>query len=169
MVKLVLRAGRASITKLKRGTVLGEAMTADYAGDISPLEAIAMLQGDANAVLVDVRTRPEWQFVGVPDLSAINKDVVLLEWQTYPTMQVNGDFARTLKAELARRSIPDDAPLLFLCRSGARSQAAALALAAEGHSKCYNITGGFEGPPDGEHHRGQVAGWKALRLPWTQN
>ena len=128
-----------------------------------------MLQNERDAVLVDVRSKPEWQFVGVPDLSALGKDALLIEWQTYPTMQRNVDFASALKAELAGNAVPDDAPLLFLCRSGARSQAAAAAMAAAGHPRCYNITGGFEGPPDGEHHRGQVAGWKALRLPWAQN
>ena len=144
-------------------------MTADYAGDVSPSDAMMMLQSEADAVLVDVRTRPEWQFVGVPDLSALGKDAVLIEWQTYPSMQANGDFTRSLKAELAGNNIPDDAPLLFLCRSGARSQAAPAANAAAGHKRCYNVAGGFEGPPDGEHHRGHVAGWKALRLPWAQN
>ena len=144
-------------------------MTAEYAGDVSPSDAMSMLQNERDAVLVDVRSKPEWQFVGVPDLSALGKDALLIEWQTYPTMQRNVDFARALKAELAGNAVPDDAPLLFLCRSGARSQAAAAAMAATGHSRCYNFTGGFEGPPDGEHHRGQVAGWKALRLPWAQN
>ena len=128
-----------------------------------------MLQNDPKAVLVDVRSRPEWQFVGIPDLSSLNKDALLIEWQSYPTMQVNGDFTRALKASLSDHQIPDDAPLLFLCRSGVRSQAAAAAMSAEGHTRCYNISGGFEGPPDGERHRGQMAGWKALRLPWAQN
>ena len=103
-----------------------------------------MLQNDPKAVLVDVRSRPEWQFVGIPDLSSLNKDALLIEWQSYPTMQVNGDFTRALKASLSDNQIPDDAPLLFLCRSGVRSQAAAAAMSAEGHTRCYNISGGFE-------------------------
>ena len=144
-------------------------MTADYAGDVSPQDAMTLLESDPKAVLIDVRTRAEWQFVGIPDLSAFDKETVLIEWQSYPAMQVNGDFARALKAELSGRNVPADAPLLFLCRSGARSQSAAAAMAAEGHTRCYNIIGGFEGPPDGEHHRGTIAGWKALRLPWAQN
>lgn len=144
-------------------------MTTDYAGDVSPSDAMDVLRGEPDAVLVDVRSRPEWQFVGIPDLSELGKDAVLIEWQTYPAMQVNADFVHVLKSDLASKHIPDDAPLLFLCRSGARSQAAAAAMAAAGHTRCYNVTGGFEGPPDGEHHRGQVAGWKALRLPWAQN
>lgn len=144
-------------------------MAADYAGDVSAEEAMAMLASDKSAVLVDVRSRPEWQFVGVPDLSALGKDVVLIEWQSYPTMGPNAGFNETLKAELARRGASADTPVLFLCRSGARSRSAALAMTAEGHSRCYNVAGGFEGPPDDAGHRGTVDGWKALRLPWAQN
>lgn len=144
-------------------------MAADYAGDITADEAMAILTSDKAAVLVDVRSRPEWQFVGVPDLSAVNKDAVLLEWQSYPAMGVNGAFTDTLSAELSRKGVPADAPLLFLCRSGARSRSAAMAMTAEGHTRCYNVAGGFEGPPDQDGHRGMVDGWKALKLPWTQN
>src|SRR5262245_11632911 len=103
-------------------------MTMDYAGDLSPEDAMAMLQSDRNAVLVDVRTRPEWQFVGLPDLSSIGKEAVLIEWQSYPTMAVNPTFVEILEAELSKRHAPPDTPVLFLCRSGARSRAAAAAL-----------------------------------------
>ncbi|MDX7950666.1 rhodanese-like domain-containing protein [Lichenihabitans sp. Uapishka_5] len=144
-------------------------MTTNYAGDVSPEEAFKLLQSEPNAVLIDVRTQPEWQFVGIPDLSAFGRDPVLLEWQSYPTMQVNTGFVRMLEDALKQDNLPADAPLLFLCRSGARSQAAAATMAAAGHSRCYNVSGGFEGPPDSDHHRGSVAGWKALRLPWAQN
>ena len=144
-------------------------MAADYAGDISADEAMAILTSDQASVLVDVRSRPEWQFVGLPDLSALNKDPVLLEWQSYPAMAVNATFVDALKAELARKNVPADTPLLFLCRSGARSRSAAMAMAAQGHTRCYNIAGGFEGPPDQAGHRGMVDGWKALKLPWMQN
>ena len=143
-------------------------MAADYAGDVSADEAMTILTTDTAAILVDVRSRPEWQFVGVPDLSALNKDAVLLEWQSYPAMGVNAAFVDTLRGELARKGASPDTPVLFLCRSGARSRSAALAMAAEGHTRCYNITGGFEGPPDQDGRRGTVDGWKALKLPWTQ-
>ena len=78
--------------------------------------------------------------------------------------QVNAAFA----AELAK-ALPDkDAPVLFLCRSGARSKAAAMALTAAGYSHCYNVSEGFEGALDAEHHRGRAGGWKAAGLPWVQ-
>jgi rhodanese-related sulfurtransferase len=136
-----------------------------YAGDISPKEAWDILKKDPKAVLIDVRTKPEWTFVGVPNLQELGRKPELIEWQAYPTMQVNPTFAKDVAAIAADK----DAPVLFLCRSGARSRAAAEAMTAEGYKKCYNIGTGFEGNHDGEGHRGHVAGWKADGLPWGQN
>jgi rhodanese-related sulfurtransferase len=56
----------------------------------------------------------------------------------------------------------------MLCRSGVRSIAAAEAMTAAGYKNCYNILGGFEGPPDQQRHRGTTGGWKAAGLPWEQ-
>ena len=141
----------------------------DYAGDVTAAEAYDILQGRPDAVLVDVRTEPEWSYVGVPDLSGLNREVVLVEWQRYPTMAVNEDFVPTLLSELKRRGTPQSAPILFLCRSGARSQAAAQTMSERGFTNCLNVTGGFEGPLDSERHRGRRDGWKAQDLPWRQN
>jgi rhodanese-related sulfurtransferase len=136
-----------------------------YAGDVDPTEAWKMLSEDERATLVDVRTRAEWSYVGVPELSGIGKRPLLLEWQTYPAMTANPDFVASLA-----RAVPDkDTPLLFLCRSGARSRAAAVAMTAAGYRRCYNVANGFEGNPDAARHRGQIAGWKAAGLPWAQD
>jgi len=135
-----------------------------YAGDISVQEAWKLLSDDDSAVLVDVRTRPEWVFVGIPDMSGLGRETVFCEWQSFPTMQVNGEFAAQLRA----KGIAEDQPMLFLCRSGQRSKAAAIAMTEQGFTRCYNVAGGFEGPPDGERHRGKVGGWKAAGLPWIQ-
>jgi rhodanese-related sulfurtransferase len=135
----------------------------DYAGDLSAEEAWALLQSDPKARLVDVRTQAEWNFVGLPDLGG--RDVALVEWQMFPTMQVNPDFVATTEAAAGGDKT---APVLFLCRSGARSRSAAIALTRAGYTKAYNIAGGFEGDLDGERHRGQRNGWKATGLPWKQ-
>lgn len=136
----------------------------DYAGDISVQEAWRVLSENPRAVLVDVRTRAEWSFVGVADLSAISKQPTLAEWQSFPTMNVNAEFVTEVKA-----AVDDEAaPVLFLCRSGARSRAAAVALTGQGFSRAYNIAGGFEGDLDDARHRGQRTGWKAAGLPWVQ-
>ena len=138
-----------------------------YAGDVSARQAWDALRANPDAQLVDVRTRPEWTFVGVPDLSGTGREPIGLEWQVYPTMQMDPEFTTKLVAEFERRGVPADAPVYFLCRSGARSAAAATALTAEGRT-AYNIAGGFEGGHDAEGHRGTVEGWKADGLPWRQ-
>jgi rhodanese-related sulfurtransferase len=137
-----------------------------YAGDLSAAEAWALLQGDTAAQLVDVRTTAEWNFVGLPDLSQIGRPVHCVEWQSYPTMAQNPSFVEQAGGALGGRK---DAPVLFLCRSGARSRAAAIAMAAAGYERAYNIAGGFEGDPDQTRHRGNQNGWKAAGLPWRQS
>ena len=142
---------------------------ADYAGDVECQKAWAMLEADPKAQLVDVRTMAEWNFVGVPDLGTLGRRVLTVEWQNYPSMAVNPDFAAQTSELLAGTGADQDAPVLFLCRSGGRSRAAAIAMTKAGYSRAYNVADGFEGDPDAEHHRGTRSGWKAAGLPWRQS
>jgi rhodanese-related sulfurtransferase len=135
-----------------------------YAGDLSPSEAYEMLAADPEAVLVDVRTRAEWSYVGIPDLSEVGRDVVLAEWVTFPDGTRNPQFLDALSSATAR----PDTPLVFLCRSGVRSVAAAEAATAAGFTAAYNVTEGFEGSSNASGHRGTEAGWKVRGLPWRQ-
>jgi rhodanese-related sulfurtransferase len=139
-----------------------------YAGDIDPKEAWALLAATPSAQLVDVRTVAEWNFVGLPDLSALGRQAHCVEWQSFPTMAPNPGFAAQAVAAVTGAGAGKDTPLLMLCRSGARSRAAAMALTALGFTRAYNVAGGFEGDPDGERHRGNRNGWKAEGLPWRQ-
>ena len=139
-----------------------------YAGEISVADAYAALQATERSALVDVRTEPEWLYVGTPDLSALEKKPLLLEWQTYPDMAVDPTFIERLDEALRRRGLDMDAPIYFLCRSGVRSRAAAIAATQAGWKRCYNVTEGFEGPRDASGHRGRDRGWKAAGLPWSQ-
>ena len=132
--------------------------------DVSPTQVWDALNADAGARLVDVRTDAEWNFVGLPDLHPTGQDLVLIPWQTYPSMQVNAAFVQHLQ----QAGLTPESRLYFLCRSGVRSRAAAEAAIAAGFSHAFNVENGFEGPPDGEGHRGQLAGWKAEGLPWRQ-
>ncbi len=138
-------------------------MTAPYSGDVSPQAAYAAVTGDENAVLVDVRTSAEWTYVGVPDLSATERQVVFLEWQRYPSGEINAHFVD----ELRRLGLHQGTSLYFLCRSGVRSRAAAAAVTAAGMGPAYNISDGFEGPHDRAGHR-ELSGWKNDGLPWKQ-
>lgn len=132
--------------------------------DVRSAEVWAALQANKAARLVDVRTDAEWIYVGLPDLDAAQKEPVLIPWQMFPSGQVNGGFVGQLRGT----GMTPEHHIYFLCRSGARSTSAAIAAAAAGFPHVYNIADGFEGPPDAEGHRGQVAGWKAEGLPWRQ-
>ncbi len=139
-----------------------------YAGDILSIDAYSLLKGDSTSVLVDVRTQAEWSYVGTPDIRALGKVPLFLEWQSYPSMAVDPDFTARLEALLASAGVGHGAPLLFLCRSGARSRRAATAMTGAGWSPCFNVSDGFEGALDNSRRRGVVNGWKAGGLPWTQ-
>lgn len=137
----------------------------DYAGDLTPTEAWEQLGADSQAQLVDVRTQAEWNFVGVPDLSSLARRVHCVEWQSFPSGAPNPGFV----AQASQALGPDTGrTVLLLCRSGARSRAAAMALTAAGFSRAFNVAGGFEGDVDGQGHRGTINGWKAAGLPWRQ-
>lgn len=136
--------------------------------DVVVSEVWKTLQSQADSVLIDVRTRAEWTFVGVPDLSPIGKRLLTIEWQTYPDSQFNQAFGAQLKAMLDQVGAGQHSELFFICRSGARSRMAAEAAMAAGFTKCRNVADGFEGPLDDERQRGKIAGWKAGGLPWMQ-
>jgi rhodanese-related sulfurtransferase len=125
--------------------------------------------GEPGATLIDVRTAAEWNYVGLPDVSALGAHLQRVEWQSFPSGVVNPAFVETLKSTLSKQGASEDAPLFFICRSGARSASAAAAMTAAGYARCYNVAGGFEGPRDAEGHRGTVEGWKAAGLPWVQS
>ncbi|MDG5482234.1 rhodanese-like domain-containing protein [Mycolicibacterium gadium] len=135
-----------------------------YAGDITPEEAWKLLVDDPEAVLVDCRTEAEWRFVGVADLSSLDREAVYVEWNSSDGKH-NDDFVDDLKTAGVT---PGDRPVVFLCRSGNRSIGAAEAATAAGIAPSYNILDGFEGDLDDNKHRGRT-GWKAVGLPWRQS
>jgi rhodanese-related sulfurtransferase len=132
--------------------------------NVSPRQAWEALTSDPDAQLIDCRTDAEWQYVGIPDLRRAGKQAVLVSWQYFPSGNVNSAFVD----EIRDAGLEPSQKLYFLCRSGVRSMAAAIAASAEGFSQVFNVSDGFEGPHDPEGHRGAVAGWKAEGLPWRQ-
>jgi rhodanese-related sulfurtransferase len=129
-----------------------------YAGALTPREAWEVLQATGGAArLVDVRTRAEWDWVGrVPG-------AVEIEWLTYPGNEPNPHFLAQLQ-----RQVDPETLVMFLCRSGARSNAAATLANRSGYTNAYNILEGFEGDKDAHGHRSKVGGWRFAGLPWTQ-
>ena len=132
-----------------------------HQGDVTPAEAYQRLQANANAVLIDVRTQPEWVFVGVPAVERLIRQ----SWQVFPQMQVNSQFVE----EIEQMGLPKDTEIFCICRSGARSASAASALTQAGFTNAWNVAQGFEGDKDSHGHRGSVGGWKAAGLPWVQS
>jgi rhodanese-related sulfurtransferase len=143
---------------LNKAQQRAQQMGSSYAGALLPTEAYALMKNVPGARLVDVRTRPEWDFVGKVPGS------LMIEWQTYPSSQPNPSFLEQLAAQAGKDDI-----LMFLCRSGARSHAAASAASNLGYSKSYNVLQGFEGDKDANGHRASVGGWQFSGLPWVQS
>jgi rhodanese-related sulfurtransferase len=136
--------------------------------DVPVADAWERLKSDRDTVLIDVRTRSEWAFVGLPDLSQTGKRVLTIEWQTFPDNRIDPAFATKLTELLTASGVGTDSELFFICRSGSRSRAAAEAMVASGFARCHNVADGFEGPLDADRHRGRLSGWKAAGLPWVQ-
>lgn len=129
-----------------------------YAGALLPAEAFELLQQQGNAKLVDVRTKAEWEWVGR------TPQALLVEWNTWPGGQPNPEFLNQLRAQ-----VPDTStPVLFLCRSGGRSNSAAAMAARAGYTRSFNVLEGFEGDKNEKGQRNTVGGWRAAGLPWSQ-
>ncbi|MGE5095145.1 MAG: rhodanese-like domain-containing protein [Betaproteobacteria bacterium] len=141
----------------ERAAARAKALGLDYAGAVTPQEAWALKQAGA-AEIVDVRTQPEYEYVGrVPD-------TVLVEWRKHGERTPSPTFIE----ELAARFPPERA-LLFLCRSAVRSHHAARLATERGFARAYNVLEGFEGDLDKEGHRGTLGGWRQAGLPWQQS
>ena len=140
-------------------------------GEVNPDEAWTILKSEKTARLIDVRTRAEWGFVGVPDTGDLGQTPIFVEWASFPSMSVNPAFAAEVEAAIGSEN---PGTLLFLCRSGARSLQAAMAVtdyfARQGKEvTCLNVAEGFEGDVDASGHRGSQNGWKARGLAWRQS
>ena len=129
-----------------------------YEGALTPKEAHQVLQLAPGAKLVDVRTHAEWDWVGrIPD-------AVEIEWLTYPGNKPNPHFLTQLHQQVDKEAL-----VMFICRSGGRSNGAASAAASAGYTECYNVLEGFEGDKDANGQRNHIGGWRHAGLPWQQS
>ena len=129
----------------------GQRMGLRYAGAVTPGEAHRLREAGA-AIIVDVRTEPEYAQVGhVPGTPRI-------EW---PRDGNRAELARF--AEAIQEAFEPSERLLLLCRSGVRSHYAAELLAHIGYANAFNVLEGFEG----EYGAGSN-GWRAAGLPWQR-
>ncbi len=129
-----------------------------YEGALKPAEAYDLMRSAPGAKLVDVRTRAEIDWVGrVPG-------AVEIEWANYPGMKQNPNFLAALEQQVNKESL-----VMFLCRSGHRSHAAAMVATQAGYTNCFNILEGFEGDKSPNNQRNVLNGWRAAHLPWEQS
>ncbi len=142
---------------LARAQSRAEEQHLPYEGALTPAEAYEILQRAPGATLVDVRTRAEQDWVGrIPDAKRI-------EWNAYPSGQQNPHFMDEMKQQVDPESL-----VMFICRSGTRSHAAAAAATEAGFRDSYNVLEGFQGDKDQHGHRDSVGGWRVAGLPWVQ-
>src|SRR5258708_31720057 len=141
--------GSAEMTRPKSGNE--SRATAGYAGDLTPKDAWDLLQRQPNSVLVDCRSQAEWSFVGVPDLSSLDKRAVLVEWQSFvpgtagakPRMSSNQRFV----PDVGRAGVSKDPTRIFLCPPGGRPRPPPLPRTPPGWPHGYNLAGGCQGLP----------------------
>ena len=135
--------------------------------EINPSEAWELLNEDSRAVLLDVRSRVEFEYVGHPP-GAIN-----IPWKDAPGWEIDTEFVDKVRAALEKlfpqANRVEDLTILSLCRSGARSRTAGEALQKDGFARVYNVAEGFEGDRDEHRHRNTLNGWRVRNLPWEQS
>ena len=132
--------------------------------NITSVECFNQLSEISNSYLIDVRTKPEWEFIGIPDLSSLNKKTIFISWHLYPEMQINSFFENML----LESNIKKMDKLFLICRSGSRSFHAAKFLVSCGYNYSYNVSDGFEGDKNNLGQRSTINGWKYYNLPWKQ-
>ncbi len=138
---------------------------------INSQKAWQKLQDNPKAVLIDVRSEMEFLFIGHP------KGAIHVPWIDEPDWEINPHFAADVRKLMLGGVISDHeskdcqieaVPVVLICRSGRRSLEAGKVLIKNGFSEVYNISDGFEGPLDAEHHRSTLDGWRFHNLPWEQ-
>jgi rhodanese-related sulfurtransferase len=135
-----------------------ESFDLPYAGALTPAEANEVWQLAPGAKLIDLRTKAELEFVGrIPG-------TVEIEWIQYPNGMPNPNFMQQL-----RRQVDKETLIMFVCRSGHRSDDAARSVTAAGYTAVYNVLEGFEGELDANGQRGTLGGWRLAGLPWRQD
>jgi len=128
--------------------------------EVNPKQAWNILREKPTAILLDVRSKVEFDYVGHP------VDAVHVPLQEAPDWQTDPDFVQKVIERLGESS--RDITILTICRSGKRSMLAAQLLEAQGYTHTANIAEGFEGDLDENRHRGNVNGWRFHGLPWEQ-
>ena len=120
---------------------------------ISSKEITDYLKKNPKCVLLDVRTKEEWDTIGKPKGEKIGLKTLFLSIQFGDERIFNENFVQEFK----NLNISQDHEILAICRSGSRSRVATELLTRENYT-CSNISDGFEGNQEN-------VGWKKCDLP----
>jgi rhodanese-related sulfurtransferase len=142
-------------------------------------EAAAMKASmGAKALLVDVRTAAEVEYVGSPDMVDANISYMTDDYSAWDdkksrfVMSPNSGFLTKIGDAVAKAGLDKHSDIIVMCRSGDRSARAADLLSNAGYTKVYSVIDGFEGDmaKDGDNNGKRVVnGWKNAGLPWSYN
>lgn len=132
-------------------------MNTNKLGHFSSPEAWIFLEEHSDAKLIDIRSSMEFLFIGHPN------GCIHIGWMDDPDWDINPNFVEDIKAVQS-----DNCPIVLICRSGARSEKAAVQLLEAGLDNIYHVADGFEGDRDEDNHRGTINGWRFHGLPWEQ-
>jgi rhodanese-related sulfurtransferase len=159
-----------SVPEKKRST-LGLYLTADEAFKV-------MNNEQATTLFIDVRSRAEVNFLGMPQIADANVPYMEMDmfygWDEKKNvykMELSSNFVPEIEKRLAEKGLSGkDSKIVLMCRSGDRSAAAANFLGKSGFTKVYSIVDGYEGDVAAEGpFKGQraVNGWRNNKLPWS--
>ena len=76
--------------------------SAPEAEEVSPQQAWQMLKEMRGTKLVDVRTVPEWLYVGLPEIEATDGSLLQISWHVFPDMTMNAALSKTSNAPRLR-------------------------------------------------------------------
>lgn len=153
----------------KKQTELGLYLTAK--------DAYKLKSENSDVIFVDVRTRAEVSFIGMPQISDANIPYMTAEeWENWNDkkknfkLQLNSEFLLSMEELVKAKGGSKESKIIIMCRSGSRSAKAANLLSKSGYTGVYTVVDGLEGDKakSGES-KGQrvVNGWKNSGLPWS--
>lgn len=130
--------------------------------------------GPDRVLFLDIRTRAEAMFVGMPTLvdalvPFVELQEIMSDWDAQRSaykLEPMQDFVAEVMRRLQAKQLTRADTVVLICRSGDRSGRAASRLTEDGFTKVYSVVDGFEGDLSAEGRR-DVNGWRKAGLPWS--
>jgi rhodanese-related sulfurtransferase len=129
--------------------------------------------GPARVLFLDIRTRAEAMYLGMPTtvdalVPFVEPTELMNDWDAQRSaykLDPVQDFVPEVNRRRAQKKLDKTDVVVLICRSGDRSARAADRLAQDGYTRVYSVVDGFEG--DMKDGRRSVNGWRNANLPWS--